>query len=85
MPPRNYSATAAYFESRAAKANGARRAQLQSIAALYHEKAHAQGKGGSVGLTGPTRRERVAEMFRAFETSDGSRGTESSSPGTGDR
>jgi hypothetical protein len=75
MPPRNYSGTAVYFERRAAKAAEARRREhLQSIAKLYHEKARAAGESSdSVGADAqaPSRRNRVAAMFRAFGDSSG--------------
>ncbi len=76
MPSRNYLATAAYFESRAAKASGPRRVQLQAVAALYQQKARGREQGDRdipvrIDAQAPSARERIAAMFRAFDTSGG--------------
>jgi len=66
MKTPNYSETAAYFERRAAKAGSdSRRTHLASIARLYREKAREAGLDVAE-TNGPSRRERVAAMFRAL-------------------
>jgi hypothetical protein len=67
----NYSETAVYFERRATKAaSDRRRAHLASIARLYREKAREAGTVSDDAMpgetNGPSRRERIAAMFRAL-------------------
>jgi len=67
----SYVETAVYFERRAAKAmSDRRRAHLAAVAKLYRDKAREAGtciedvvQGDTIG---PSRRERVAAMFRAL-------------------
>ena len=69
MSTRNFSKTAEYFERRAAKASRTqRRERLESVAQLYREKAKggAESSGGDTAFTRPSRRDRLAAMFREF-------------------
>jgi hypothetical protein len=77
MSKQNFAATAKYFEQRAHKAPaGARRDELQRVARHYAAKAAECGHRPCVEPQGvemasspdavPTRRQRLAELFRSY-------------------
>jgi hypothetical protein len=74
MAKQNFAATALYFERRAEKCPpGSRRQQLEKVAAHYLAKAEACGHRSNPGSAveeapaTPPRRQRLIELFRAYE------------------